>query len=150
MGRNEKSCEVCVSSVKQYTNKWELFYSKCTGLAVNFLLTHSTPYHPATVTINAPTIAIPMYSDCSPAFAQALHHRPASPPPSSASAASLHFLQFSPINPMIVMRDILSNNLDWSSQGAGAYANATTILVKVRIMLRPDIAFAFFASRWTL
>lgn len=76
---------------------------------------------------------MPIHPDCSPAYgrievsfvftyetdknknsrnekrtlAQPLHQLPARPPPSSASAASTHLVQFSPIRPMMVINEML-------------------------------------------
>jgi len=89
---------------------------------------HLYVYHPTTIPRHAPTIAAPIYPELSLAFnnkrisewwtqlvqpsakrtfSQNLHHLPASPPPSSASAAATHLRQFSPISPIIVISDML-------------------------------------------
>jgi hypothetical protein len=44
-------------------------------------------------------------------FAQNRHQLPARPPPSGSSAASVHWVQFSPIRPMMVMSDMLRYQL---------------------------------------
>lgn len=53
---------------------------------------------------------------CIPTFAQARHQLPARPPPLGSSAASVQDLQFSPMRPMIVIREILPSGFDSSGR----------------------------------
>src|ERR1700722_1715862 len=74
---------------------------------VTILTPHLQPYQAKTTRTKAPTIPTPINSKWSFALAHALHHLPAKPPPSSASALSRHLLQLSPIKPMIITIEIL-------------------------------------------
>jgi hypothetical protein len=78
--------------------------------------------------------------------AQNLHHRPAKP--LSFFAAPLHVTQLSPINPIIVISDILTVSVGLLVVGCGgnSYLNATTMLIRVSRILSPDIIFRFTIS----